>query len=205
MSEKNPKVHVAMHRPAEWLNDALASARDLAEFSKPGIVAEGSPAFRRRCRDSALAALALARLREERQRVGFVPLPLADYIEGIARSAGVSLDALLARLGVPDLSRLDAKSAGGLGRLAHSIGIGLREALLHLRIQLAAAFETPEAALFTARARSGPGRRGIAPSAYDAVLERIEAGYDAAQAQQLREVEAAMRAVYTEPEGSVPP
>jgi len=204
MSEKNPKVHVAMHRPAEWLNEALASARDLAEFSRPGIVAEGSPAFRRRCRDAALAALALARLREERRRVGFVPLSLADYIEGIARSAGVSLGPLLTRLGVPGLSGLDAKSAGALGRLAHAVGIGLREALLHLRIQLAAAFEAPGAPLLTARARGGPPPRGGALSGHDTVLERIEAGYDSAQTQQLREMATAMRAVYVESKESIP-
>jgi len=205
MSEKNPRVHVAMHRPAEWLNEALASARDLAEFSRPGIVAEGSPAFRRRCRDAALAALALARLRDERQRIGFVPLSLCDYIEGVAKSAGAPLDRLLAGLDISDLPRLDVESARALGRLAHAIGISLREALLHLRIQLAAAFETPEAALFTARARSGPGRRGAVLSDYDTVLERIEARYDPAQTQQLREMQAAMRAAYAEPKGTAPP
>jgi hypothetical protein len=116
----------------------------------------------------------------------------------------VSLDPLLTRLGVPGLSGLDAKSAGALGRLAHAVGIGLREALLHFRIQLAAAFEAPEAALFTARARSGPGRRGAVLSDYDTVLERIEAGYDPAQTQQLREMQAAMRAVYAESKESIP-
>ncbi len=183
----------------------VESARDLHQFpdSAPPSF-DVSPAFRVRCRDAALAPLALARLREERSRVGFVPLSMADYIEGIAKARGVSLTALLDSHGIAALGPPDAHSAPAFAGLARNLGMSFREALAHIRIGLAEAFEAPPAAILMARARSAPGRRLFPLDQCEAALEHIEASYTPAQSAELRRVESALRAAYAAPPDTSP-
>src|SRR4051812_31954834 len=108
--------------PPDWLLNLLRAARHQD-------VPEG---FRQRCRQSAGAALTLARLRRERERIGFVPLSLPDYVEGMARALGESLSEVLAWLGLRELRGEDA--AAPLARLGHALGMSWRETLAHLRI-----------------------------------------------------------------------
>src|SRR5260370_34396631 len=62
------------HTP-QWFVEALASAN----------VADS---VQTRMRDAGRVAYAMARMRAERENVGFVPLPFAEYLEGLATMAG---------------------------------------------------------------------------------------------------------------------
>jgi hypothetical protein len=71
------------YQPPEWLEQVL-------------VKGETSLEFRRRCEDAALVALSIVKLRRERERLGFVPLPFAEYLTGLAKLASVALDPVLA-------------------------------------------------------------------------------------------------------------
>src|SRR5215510_14153379 len=99
-----------VYEPPKWLDDALREVFDdghgtAIEFSQP------SEAFRERCREAANVALSMARLRNERRRIGFVPISLAEYIQGLVKVTGVQIDAVLARFGIDDIRHLTSGSA----------------------------------------------------------------------------------------------
>jgi hypothetical protein len=136
-------------------------------------------------------ALTLTRLVQERERIGFVPLPLRDYVEGMAQVLGISLSNVLAWLGVADWSQA---TADALARLGHALGMSLNETSLHLRIALARDLRCAPVALLLARRRAG-GSRGALEEC-DAVLGQLEAQYAPQAAAQLRQTEAAVRGAY---------
>ena len=200
MTKKVQAISTASHRPPAWLLQALDSARDLAEFSAPApLPPDVSPAFRDHCRQAAATAWGLYALREERSRIGFVPLSLADYLEGIARTACISIPPVLDALGIPGFSSLDPRSVPVLARFARDLGMSLREVLAHFRIALAEAFHASPAALLMAHRRSSPGRRAAPLYECEAALERIESRYAPAQSAELQRLESAIRAVYAAP------
>jgi len=177
-----------------WLAEALKTTRDelLARREEPGTVSE---AFVDRCRRSAQVALSLAKLRKERERIGFVSLSLADYLQGIAKTAQVSLDPILEWLGIDNLVRPTPVSARGFARLAQELGMGLREVLLHVRVALAQEVGAPPIAILSARYRAGGVRLSEADEC-EASLRQIEHGYSPAERRVLSEVEAEVRRFY---------
>jgi hypothetical protein len=151
--------------------------------------------FQGRCDEAVAAAYSIARLKRERQRVGFVPLPLTEYIHGLVKLAGVSLGPVFSTLGVNDLSAAESGSARGAARLAREIGMSLREALTHLRIGLAAQAGAAPVPLLVARHRSTGGRRTPLEECEE-VLEQIEVGYDLDGLRRLRNLESEVGAIY---------
>lgn len=97
-----------------------------------------TPEFGRQCRDVAVAAARVRRLRRASARVGFVPLPFSDYMEHIAHVAGVSLGRVLDCLGIRTGTTgiaLDTPTQGAT-RLAAWMGFPLNRLLAHLGLSL---------------------------------------------------------------------
>jgi hypothetical protein len=152
-------------------------------------------AFHGRLDEAAAAAHGIARLRRERQRVGFVPLPLAEYIHGLVKLAGVPLGPVFSWLGVTDLTRGEPGSPRGAALLARAIGMSLREALTHLRIGLAAQAGAAPVPLLVARHRS-TGQRRTPLEECEEVLKQIEVEYDLDGLRNLRNLESEVGAIY---------
>ncbi len=183
------------HLPA-WFVDALNISRSFALFRDVDAESEQvAAAFRQRCHDAADVALTMAKLRKERQRVGFVPLSFADYVQGLVRVAGVSLSSLLAWLGIADVSQTDAGSARALARLAREIGLNLREALAHARIGFAGRIDPAPIPVLVAHRRGGTTARNPLDEC-EAVLRELESEYDAEALSELRRIESEVCAAF---------
>jgi hypothetical protein len=194
MSEQAQNItdEVNDYEPPAWLTRSLTLLRDSARLgdNPPAAAEPPSEGFEQRCVDAGLVALGLKKMRLERQRIGFVPLPFATYVEGLSKLAGVKLSSLLAWLGVEDLSGVRPSA-----RLAQALGISLREALAHFRIGIAEGIDSAPMSLLLARHRS-PERQSKVEKCEE-VLATVEAEYDAVRLRKLREAESEFRAAYT--------
>lgn len=179
-----------------WLTEALEQSRDYALFNEPQ---EGTveTQFQNRCREAAGVAYSLAQLRRERERIGFVPLSLNAYIQGLVKMTDVSLTPIRKWLGLDELTQIGASSALGLARLAQGLGIQLREALIHLRIGFAEQIDGAPMPLLIARHRSITGGRNSLEEC-ERVLTKVESGYDLDRLKELRRAEFEFRSRYKE-------
>lgn len=179
------------YEPPEWLDDALRQT-----FGSGGAIqlSEPSEAFKERCRNAASVALSVAKLRNERRRIGFVPISLAEYIEGLVKVTGVQIEAVLSRFGIDDLSRLSTDSVRNLARLAQELNIGLREVLIHVRIGFLETIDSAPVPLLLARHRSTRLRSQL--DECEAILGAAEAEYEGELLNQLRRAEFEIRATY---------
>lgn len=179
-----------------WLDDAVRLTREANLFGE----AEVNPSFltkefRDRCSAAAEVALGIARLREERERIGFVPLSFAEYVQGLVKVADVRLDAVLAWLKIDDLARPSASAAQAVARLARAIGVGVREALLHVRIGFASQVDSAPLPMLLARYR-GTGGGGGELEECEVALGLIESEYSLEYLSELHELESRIRAAY---------
>jgi hypothetical protein len=178
MNEWDEEAGADGFEPAAWLADLLHEA-----------------AFEERCRSAAAAALSVERLREERQRVGFVPLSLGEYISGLVQLADAPLAPVLSWLGVEDLSGTEPGSARAAARLAREIGMSMHETLAHLRVGLAAQFGSAPVPLLVARHRApGPARPPLEEC--EAALGRVEAEYDLEGLHKLKQLKTEVGAAF---------
>jgi hypothetical protein len=189
-----------VYNPPAWLVEALQIARDLAIIRGFDEESERiSEDFRHRCHEAAEVALTIARLRKERQRVGFMPLSLADYIQGLAKVAGISLSYVLKWLDISDLSQPKPDSARAFARLAQELGLSLREILIHVRISFAGGLDFAPIPVLIAHRRSVDTRRSQLEEC-ESVLGQLESEYDAKFLSDLRHIESEIRAAYEEHE-----
>src|SRR5918912_546919 len=189
---------IESHDTPAWLTDVLRISRDsllFSQFEDEPVSAELHEKFR----EAASIALNLGKLRKERERVGFVPLSLAAYVQGLVKVAKVPLAPILSWLGIDDLSQFSSASARGFARLAQGIGVELREALIHLRIGFAEQIDAAPMPLLVARQRSTGARRSHLEEC-EAVLGDIESEYELDALRQLRRTEFEFRAAYKEQE-----
>lgn len=105
----------------EWVTDLLSHTH-------------GSQAFRQRCRDAALAAYALRRMRQEQEKIGFVHTTLGGYLRGLAEITKVSLQPLLRWTGIANLDEVSCRTAKGMARLGREVGLNLQETQIMQRI-----------------------------------------------------------------------
>ncbi len=145
----------------DWMTEVMDSAKV-------------SPDFRERCERAALLALDIARLRDERERVGFVALPFRAYLEGLGKIAGVSLAPLLTWFGIEDLSA--TATPGSLARLARELGLSAREAVVLLRVTTSERLGGAPILLLAARRRGG-GPPANALDECDRALRQVESEY----------------------------
>ena len=179
-----------------WLFSALRDLRDLGLFSNAEEDSSEAPAdFYERCQNAAIVAHGLAALRKERQRIGFVPLSLSEYIQGLIKITGVSIASILAWVGVKELTYTDASTLKALAHLARAIGLSLQETLLHARIGFAAQFGSAPVSLLIARRRAIGPRPGPVQECENA-LQHIESEYDLNRVRELSQLEAEVRAAY---------
>lgn len=136
---------------------------------------EPSAALHERGRQLAAAALALARLRPEFEKVGFQPLSLGSYIEGLARRAEVGLEALLRWA---DVRSWDEVTTPGIARFCRELGMSLREAMAFCRMSLAEAAGFPPLSLQATLSRGLQAPVDPLTVCEDA-LDTIESRYDA--------------------------
>ncbi len=107
-----------------WLIEVLESA-------------QVTESLRERMKKAGSASYAMARMRTEKEKIGFVPLPFAEYLEGLATLAGVSLAPVLAAAGISSAAKPTVGTAERIGRLAHTLGLQLEDLILHLRVGIA--------------------------------------------------------------------
>jgi hypothetical protein len=198
MKKQNSKTgkSIANTEPPLWLTAALRLAGDASAFENLDVgKTETSESFRDRCRQATARALAILKLRRERQRVGFLPVALTDYIQGLAKVAEVSLSQVLTSIGVEELNLRAPEHATSLGGLARAIGLSLRETLAHLRIDFAAQREFAPIALLVAHRHSGNPRRSQLDDC-EAVLLQVESEYDSKSLRDLRAIEQSIRIAY---------
>lgn len=178
-----------------WLIHKLQLAGDYTAFTsdrQPAV----SEQFRARAREAAEIAYTLSKLRSERKKIGFVAMSIGAYVQGIAKVANLSLSPTLRWLGISNLCHPDPQSARGFARLGLELGLSLSELLTHIRVAIAGLVgDFPITLLIARRRRAGAmGRTDL--QACISVLEEIEAKYDQSTLQNLRLIEAEIRAVY---------
>lgn len=185
--------------PPEWLDEALHLCLGQTLGNRPEVALEQpSEDFLRKCREAADTASSVARLRRGRRQLGFVPMPLADYIHGLAKVAGIRLSAVLARFGVDETALRDPNSARALAHLAYDLGMGLRETLIHFRIGFVEKIDAVPVTLLLAHHR-GQGMLDQLGEC-EAVLRLAEAKYESGWLDELRRAEFEIRAAYKEGE-----
>jgi hypothetical protein len=189
-------------QPPRWLSEALFSVSEFVPFSYPEG-AEEDPVFIERCREAATVAYGVAKLRKEQQRVGFVPLSFADYIQGLIRGSEVPLPKMLAQFGIRDLTDTNEGSVPALAKLAKAIGMGLRETLAHIGIGVASRLNATPSGLLVARYRGAVSRQRPLESCEE-VLGMIGSEYALQSLMELRRIEASVRDVFNQEEGNLP-
>jgi hypothetical protein len=201
MNKQEPEINASaeMYESPQWLEDVLRLSLDEPSLRRSETKFEPpSEAFRQRCQEAADIAASIMKLRRERQRIGFVPMSLADYIQGLIKVAGVQLTTVLARFGVEDVSLSTPGSARKLASLGKELGIGLREILAHVRIGFVEKIDSVPVPLLLAHHRSAGLRDQLGEC--EAVLGLVEAEYDAERLNELRRTEFEIRAAYKQGE-----
>ena len=190
------KMNTELVNPAEWLERVLSDVGSSLDLE--GFLAETSEvpeAFLERCRQAAECAAMLAKLRKERRRVGFVPVSLAEYVQDLAKMAGVPLPKVLARHGIADISSPGPRSGKAIARLARELGLGLREALVHVRIGFAERCGLAPVPLLMASRRTAHTSRSLLDHC-ETVLEQLESACEPYVLNELHEIESELRAAY---------
>jgi hypothetical protein len=179
-----------------WFIGIMRLSEDMSAFESIEVEQAEVPIdFHLRCNEATEAALSIAKLRKERQRIGFMPLPLTDYIHGLIKVANVSLSQVLAWLGTTDISFSTPEHAKALGRLAQQIGLSLRETLVSIRIGFAAQRDAVPISLLVAHRRSAGQHRSQLEECED-VLKQIEAEYASNDIRELRDTELEISQAY---------
>jgi hypothetical protein len=193
-TEENSSAQIEAQESPAWLVNLLrvASESALLDLSDQE---PAPPELLNRYRTAADVALNLAHLHKERDRIGFVPLSIADYVNGLVKVTNVSLGPILSWLGVGDLAELGPRSARAFAKLTRVLGINVREALIHLRIGLAEQVDSAPMPLLVARQRSSGTFRNHLEEC-EAVLSDIESEYDLDCLRELRAAEFEVRAAY---------
>lgn len=198
MKKQNSKAEesIVKKQPPLWVAGAVRLAFDASAFETLDIQGTAtSESFRIKCRRAAANSLTVLRLRRERQRVGFLPVALTDYIQGLAKVADLSLSEVLTSIGLEELNLRTPQHATSLGSLARAIGLSLRETLAQLRIDFAAQREMAPIALLVAHRHSGNPRRSQLDDC-EAVLSQVESQYDPKSLRDLRVIEKTIRIAY---------
>lgn len=156
-------MEMEKEQPPEWLVEALEAVHT-------------TNAVRERMLQAGSVAFAMARLRAERQRVGFVPLPFGEYLAGLAKIAGVAVTSVFDWAGIHDPMRPNAEAAARIGRLAHGLGFHLEELLLHLRVGVAERVAGAPLPMLAAHRGSAAA---TLPRECDLVLRQLETGWPA--------------------------
>lgn len=186
-------------RPAApWVQAALAGARSvLHQEAFRDLGGSASEAFLTRCTEAAHVAAELAKLRQAREHVGFLPFPVLGYLERLGRRAGVGLAPILAWARIDRSSTEEPGFARGWARLAREIGVSLREARVQLRLSFVEVL-APDLKPVLVRRRAFRRHRATVLEQYEASLDKIVSRWSGDALAQLRAAEAEVRSAYGE-------
>lgn len=184
----------------DWLNHALHA--HLA--SRPTRIGDipVSADFQERCRDAALAALDVLKMRRQLASSGNVPGSLLDLFSLLATRASVGLERVFQTFGIRSTEPLNETSARGLARLSCQIGLSHAESALRLRWGFAKCLVPnliPDwsADLVPVRARQTDSNSSTTKSPnHDEALQRCESRYSVEQRHELRAALAAFSTVF---------
>jgi hypothetical protein len=162
-----------------------------------------SPDFQHRCDRAVLGARQVALLRRQIESAGeWVPRPAPDYLRALAAAARVPLDRVTGWAGLPPDLLPGAAFAAGWGRLARTLGLGLRQASLSYRLAFARAAGLEPPMLLVSARHDAPGRPALledwevalaqsfsacGPETFDALVaaeDAIRLAYDTAAAEE---------------------
>ena len=182
---------------SEWLTELLRqSFQDQGDTETP--LTKPSEDFHQRCEMAADAAFAITKLRNERRRIGFIPISLAEYLQGLMNITGAQIEAVLLRFGIDEVKNVTSESARKFARLAQELEISLREFLIHVRIGFVERIDSTPVPLLLAHHRSAGIRDQL--SECEVVLGIAEAEYDGELLNELRRTEFEIRAAYKQGE-----
>ncbi len=180
---------------APWLVETLKREAELLEFCQP-VTQPMTEEVKRQCIETADMAMAIARMQAEREKFGFRPFPLTDYLKQLADSAGASLSIALSRFGLQELSRLGKDTTRSFSLLARELGQSLEETLMQVQIEFAG---LNGGGLIPATSK----RRALGTSTDNLIeqtkqwLEKVEAEYNAKQGKEITHLAEEVRAAYT--------
>ena len=150
-----------------------------------------------RCREAALGAYTIRSLREQVKRIGFVPLPISEYVALLCRGAGVTAEPVLRWAGVTDIAKIETDAAHSIARLALALGIGLRQLVVHMRLALIQGSTSfPVGALARARRSATDGATSMSVSAYESFLKSVEDSLDDEQQRSIGDIVRTVRNEY---------
>jgi hypothetical protein len=116
------------------LNKLLGLVRESEESNELfNILDNPKESFIQRLDDAAAKTIALAKLAQQRRRIGFMDIGLSEYIQSLAVGAKINLADLLKQFQIESLHNLDV-NAGEIARLSKSIGQSLNQTLIQIRI-----------------------------------------------------------------------
>lgn len=151
--------------------------------------------FEDRAREAVAIGVALASLRRERDRLGFAPVPFSEYMNELAQSSSMSSQ-ILSRIhrwfGIRSFENVE--KADSVARLAHAIGLSLRETLVMVRLQIARHMGFA-ASMVAARRSPGSGRSDLVAEC-EMLLRQWEAKYPTDRFLEMERLEMAIRASY---------
>ena len=88
-------------QPPAWLEAVVRRSRSVVHAAAFDSMQESLSAQSQEVlRQAGRIALELARLRAERERMGFAPLPVVGYVRAVAKRAQVALEPVLAWAGI---------------------------------------------------------------------------------------------------------
>lgn len=120
----------------------VSQTTDSEAYTAPAWLAEalqpnGSAPFRDRCRAAAQVGRSLMLMRQANEQRGFILQTVPDLVRSLGATARAPLAAIAAWAELPLDGPAGPTLAAGWSRLARALGMGLREALLHLRLTFA--------------------------------------------------------------------
>jgi hypothetical protein len=121
----------------DWVQEAVRVSEELFLFEPDAMPPAPTAAdFGERCKAAAEAAVGIATLRSEKARLGFIPIPIGEYLGELSKPMRIDLRPVLAAAGV---SREGATLAPTreLARLCKWLGFSFRETFLHFGMALA--------------------------------------------------------------------
>ena len=194
--DSNGESHHGDSPVAPWVRQALTEARSVLHRQVlSDMDVSSSSDFLQKCADAGQLAADIARLRQARQQLGFLPFPVDGYLRRLAKNAGVTLAPILAWCGIDASSSQDIISARGWARLAKEIGLGLREALVHTRLSFAEALSPRPVPVRVRRRQAGHTRRTRLDE-YERLVDEIVAQWDQEALAKLSTAETEIREMY---------
>jgi hypothetical protein len=174
--------------------DALPAVDEVLDGYVYEPAASPSSASGARAVPPEIAAL-LERLSRERERVGFVPLSLEEYIFGLIKAADVPAVPLMSWLDAGEVPRGGGEATRAFARLAAAVGVSLRQTLAHVRLGFLQQFDLATIPLLLARGRSGGGRANQLEEC-EALIAQLSSRCAMSELEKLKLFESAARRAY---------